>query len=66
MKVLSQKGEILADESGMDILGIAQRGLQQAQGQFEQTAQRIAQVGLNTRLPQVPGDSDSLATTRLR
>jgi len=42
----------------MDILGIAQVGLNQAQGQVEKTAQRIAGVGA---LSQVPGDSVSLS-----
>jgi len=46
----------------MDLLGIAQQGLQQAQGQFEQTAQRIAQVGLNTGQSQGSSDSVSLST----
>lgn len=46
----------------MDILGIAQQGLQQAQGQFAKTAQRIAQVGLNTgQSSQAPADSVSLS-----
>lgn len=45
----------------MDILGIAQQGLQQAQGQFDKTAQRIAQEGLNTAQPQTPSDSASLS-----
>ena len=39
----------------MDILGIAAQGLQQAQGQFDQTAQRIAQTSVN------PSDSVSLS-----
>ena len=42
----------------MDILGIAQQGLHQAQGQVEKAAQRIAQVGMDA---QVPGDSVSLS-----
>src|ERR1035441_10349369 len=46
--VFSQTNEILADESGMDILGIAQQGLQQAEVQFNRTAQGIAQTSLNT------------------
>lgn len=46
----------------MDILGIAQQGLQQAQGQFEKAAQRIAQVGLNTgQSSPTPLDSVSLS-----
>jgi len=45
----------------MDILGIAQQGLLQAQGQFEQTAQRISQAGLNTGSSTPPGDSVSLS-----
>jgi hypothetical protein len=42
----------------MDILGIAQQGLQQAQGQFNRTAQQIAQVAGPS---QTPGDSVSLS-----
>ena len=45
----------------MDILGIAQQGLQQAQGQFEQTARQIAQVGLNAGQSQTPSDSVNLS-----
>lgn len=45
----------------MDFLGIAQQGLQQAQGVFEQTAQRVAQSGLNTGPPQGSSDSVSLS-----
>jgi flagellar basal body rod protein FlgC len=36
----------------MDILGIAQQGLQQAQGQFDQTAQQIAQVAGPSKTPE--------------
>jgi len=46
---------------GMDILGIAQQGLNQAQGQFDKTAQRIAQVGLNAGPAKAPTDSVSLS-----
>jgi hypothetical protein len=52
---------MLADESGMDILGIAQQGLQQADAQFNQSAQRIAQTSLNSGPPQPPDDSVSLS-----
>jgi hypothetical protein len=45
----------------MDILGIAQQGMQQAQGQFDKTAQSIAQVGLNTGGSQAPSDSVNLS-----
>jgi hypothetical protein len=45
----------------MDFFGIAQQGLQQAQGQFNQAAQHIAQVGLNTGQSQSPGDSVNLS-----
>jgi len=45
----------------MDFLGIAQQGLQQAQGQFDITAQRVAQGGLNTDPSQTPDDSVSLS-----
>ena len=45
----------------MDILGIAQQGLQQAQGQFDQTARQIAQTSLNTSPSQTPADSLSLS-----
>jgi hypothetical protein len=45
----------------MDILGIAQQGLQQAQGQFDKTAQSIAQAGLNSGPPQTPTDSVNLS-----
>jgi flagellar basal body rod protein FlgC len=41
----------------MDILGIAQQGLDQAQGQFDQTAQRIAQTSLHTG----PAQADSVS-----
>ena len=49
------------DKVGMDILGIAQQGLHQAQGQLEKTAQRIAQVGMDTATPQTPTDSVNLS-----
>ncbi len=45
----------------MDLLGIAQQGLQKAQGQFDQSAQRIAQSGLNTGQSQTPSDSVNLS-----
>jgi hypothetical protein len=50
----------------MDILGIAQQGLPQAQGQFDKAAQRIAlvgqnQAGRNTGQSQTPDDSVSLS-----
>lgn len=45
----------------MDILGIAQQGLQKAQGQFEQTAQRVAQSGLGPAAAQPSDDSVSLS-----
>jgi hypothetical protein len=45
----------------MDILGIAQQGLQQAEVQFNRTAQGIAQTSLNTGPPQPPDDSVSLS-----
>jgi hypothetical protein len=45
----------------MDILGIAQQGLQQAEVQFDRTGQRIAQTSLNTVPPQPPADSVSLS-----
>ncbi|HEX3742701.1 MAG TPA: hypothetical protein VHW09_02175 [Bryobacteraceae bacterium] len=45
----------------MDIFGIAQQGLQQAQGQFDQAAQHIAQSGLNPGSGQPAGDSVSLS-----
>jgi hypothetical protein len=51
----------MADKNGMDILGIAQQGLEQAQGQFDRTAQHIAQAGLNTAPTQTPADSVSLS-----
>jgi len=41
----------------MDILGIAQQGLQQAQGQVEKSAARIAQVSLNA----APSQPDSVS-----
>ena len=49
------------DKVGMDILGIAQQGLHQAQGQVEKTAQRIARVGMDTATPQTPTDSVNLS-----
>jgi flagellar basal body rod protein FlgB len=46
----------------MDVLGIAQQGLQQAEGQFDYTARRIAQTGTNTSTSsQTAGDSVSLS-----
>jgi len=45
----------------MDILGIAQQGLQQAEVQFNRTAQRTAQTSLNTGPPQPPADSVNLS-----
>ena len=44
--------------SGMDILAITQHGLDQAQGQFEKAAQRLAQVGADS---QAPDDTVSLS-----
>jgi hypothetical protein len=44
----------------MDILGIAQQGLQQAETQFNRSAQQIAQTSLNTG-PPPPDDSVSLS-----
>jgi hypothetical protein len=44
----------------MDILGIAQQGLSQAQGQFTQAAQRIASVGAGADT-QAPTDTVSLS-----
>jgi flagellar basal body rod protein FlgC len=35
----------------MDILGIAQQGLSQSQGQFSQAAQRIANLGADAPAP---------------
>jgi len=61
MVVFSQKRETLADKLGMDILGIAQQGLQQAQGQFEQSARQIAQVGLNAGQPETLSDSANIS-----
>ena len=45
----------------MDILGIAQQGLNQAEGQFNQAAQRVSQTSLNTGGSQPSGDSVSLS-----
>jgi flagellar basal body rod protein FlgC len=45
----------------MDILGIAQQGLQQAEVQFNRTAQGIAQTSLTTGPPQPPADSVNLS-----
>jgi hypothetical protein len=45
----------------MDILGIVQQGLQQADTQFNRSAQQIAQTSLNTGPPQPPDDSVSLS-----
>ena len=42
----------------MDILGIAQQGLQQAQGQFDRAAQSVTQASLPS---QSPSDSVSLS-----
>jgi hypothetical protein len=61
MVVFSQNLETMADKIAMDLLGIAQQGLQQAQGQFNQSAQRIAQIGLNTGQSQTPADSFNLS-----
>jgi len=45
----------------MDILGIAQQGLHQAQGQFDKAAQHVVQAGLNAALSQTSTDSVSLS-----
>jgi hypothetical protein len=49
----------------MDILGIAQQGLQKAQGQFDKAAQQVVNTGLNSGLSsagsQSPVDSVSLS-----
>jgi hypothetical protein len=45
----------------MDILGIAQQGLQQAETQFNRSAQQVAQTSLNTGPPQPTDDSVSLS-----
>lgn len=52
----------MADMTGMDMLGIAQQGLQQAEGQFDNTARRIAQAGtVAAPSSQTPTDSVSLS-----
>jgi flagellar basal body rod protein FlgF len=61
MLVFSQKAETSADKIAMDLLGIAQQGLQQAQGHFNQSAQRIAQIGLSPGQSQTPADSVNLS-----
>jgi hypothetical protein len=43
----------------MDVLGIAQQGLQQAQGQFDKSAQQMA--GVSSGSSQKAGDSVSLS-----
>ena len=45
----------------MDLLGIAQSGLQQAETQFNGSAQRIAQTSLNTGASRPPADSVGLS-----
>ena len=45
----------------MDILGIAQQGLQQAETQFNRSAQQVAQTSLNTGPSPPPDDSVSLS-----
>jgi hypothetical protein len=57
----SLKNPKLADKIDMNVLGIAQQGLQQAQGQFDRAAQNIAQLGLNPAPPQAPADSVNLS-----
>jgi flagellar basal body rod protein FlgC len=57
----SLKNPKLADKIDMNVLGIAQQGLQQAQGQFDRAAQNIAQLGLNTAQSQTPTDSVNLS-----
>jgi hypothetical protein len=44
----------------MDILGVAQQGLQQAQGQFEQTVQRFTQA-VTAGESQAPTDSVNIS-----
>ena len=46
---------------GMDILGIAQQGLQQAETQFNRAAQQVAHTSLNGGPSQPPADSVSLS-----
>lgn len=45
----------------MDILGIVQQNLHQAQGQVEKSAQRIALAGMETASAPTPTDSVSLS-----
>jgi len=49
-----------ADKTGMQILAIAQQGLQQAQGQADKAAQGIARTGMDTA-GQPPADTVSLS-----
>ena len=52
---------MVADKTGMDILGIALQGLQQADGRFDQAAQNMTQTTLSTGESQSPTDSLSLS-----
>jgi hypothetical protein len=45
----------------MNTLGIAQQGLDRAQGQFDQSAQRISQATIPTGQSPPPADSVSLS-----
>ena len=56
-----QKREGVADKTGMQILAIAQQGLQQAQSQVDKAAQGIAQTSMNTATDQTSADTVSLS-----
>ena len=45
----------------MDLLGIAQQGLLQAQDQFDRAGQRVTQASLQTNPSEPPADSVSLS-----
>jgi flagellar basal body rod protein FlgC len=56
-----QKMPKAADKTGMQILAIAQQGLQQAQNQVNKAAQGIAQTSMNGATPQASSDTVSLS-----
>jgi hypothetical protein len=55
-----QKSAVAADKTGMQILAIAQQGLQQAQSQVEKAAQGIARTGLEAAPDQAPAPADTI------
>ena len=56
-----QKMAESADKTGMQILAIAQQGLQQAESQVDKAAQGVAQASMNGATSHAPSDTVSLS-----